>query len=116
MSCNSLRTNLVAEKSYGVSGIMGCQSYGIRGLRLYKQVFCERAYRSANSCNQPGLTSERDSNPKKLTMPNPVFSESGHDHGSEKARWLADGPRKVRVVRYGSCTYMVTISSIRRAD
>jgi hypothetical protein len=35
MSCNSLRTNLVAEKSYGVSGIMGYQSYGIRGLRLY---------------------------------------------------------------------------------
>jgi hypothetical protein len=35
MGCNSLHTDLVTEKFYGVSQIMGYQSYGLRELRLY---------------------------------------------------------------------------------
>ena len=35
MGCNSMHTDLVTEKFYGVSQIMGYQSYGLRELRLY---------------------------------------------------------------------------------
>ena len=35
MDWNSLRTKLVAPKTYGLSWIMGYEGYGLRGIRLY---------------------------------------------------------------------------------
>jgi hypothetical protein len=47
MGCNSLHTDLVTEKFYGVSQIMGYQSYGLRELRLYNT-----RVHSLNSCKR----------------------------------------------------------------